>query len=63
MPIIIIFEKPLMERRIPELSRIANVTRIFKKGCRSDRRNYIPLSLTSIICKKLEGFMRDEIMK
>ena len=63
MPIKIIFEKSLMERRISELWRIANVIQIFKKGCRSDRRNYRPVSLTSIICKILEGFMRDGIMK
>ena len=40
----------------------ANVTPIFKKGCRSDRKNYRPVSLTSIICKILESFVRDGIM-
>ena len=42
---------------------MANVTPIFKKGCRSDRKNYRPVSLTSIICKLLEGFIRDGVMK
>ena len=38
------------------------MTPIFEKGCRSDRKNYRPVSLTSIICKILESFVRDGIM-
>ena len=38
------------------------MTPTFNKGCRSDRKNYRPVSLTPIICKILESFVRDGIM-
>ena len=61
-PLKIIFEKSLKEGKLPEWRKRANVTPILKKGCRSDRKNYRPVSLTSIICKILESFVRDGIM-
>ena len=61
-PLKIIFEKSLKDGKIPECWRKANVIPVFKKGCRSDRKNYRPVSLTSIICKILEGFIRDGMM-
>ena len=62
-PLKIIFEKSLKEGKLPEWWKRANVTFIFKKGCRSDRKNFRPVSLTLIICKILESFVRDGIME
>jgi len=41
---------------------LAEVTAIHKKGLKSDRSNYRPVSLTSICCKILESLIRDHIM-
>jgi len=41
----------------------AQVTPLFKKGCKSQCSNYRPVSLTVILCKLLETFVRDAIMK
>jgi len=35
---------------------------IFKKGNRSDPGNYRPVSLTCVLCKMLESFVRDAIV-
>ena len=40
----------------------ANVSPIYKKGARNKAENYRPISLTSIICKLMESFIKDEIM-
>ena len=61
-PLKINFEKSLKEGKLPEWWKRANVTPIFKKGCRSERKNYRPVSLTSIIYKILESFVMDGIM-
>ena len=36
---------------------------LFKKGCRSDVGNYRPVSLTSQVCKVMEGIIGDQLMK
>ena len=61
-PLKIIFEKSIKEGKLPEWWKRANVTPIFKKRCRSDRKNYRMVSLISIICKILDSFVRDGIM-
>ena len=48
---------------IPEDWRKAEVVAIFKKGIRSDPGNYRPVSLTCVLCKILESFVRDAIVK
>ena len=41
----------------------ANVTPLFKKGSRSKTENYYrPVSLTSVLCKLLETFIRDHMV-
>ena len=34
----------------------------FKKGSRTNPANYRPISLTSVVCKMLEGLLRDHLM-
>jgi len=41
----------------------ANICAVHKKGNKSDLSNYRPISLTSIPCKIIEGFIREHIMK
>ena len=48
---------------VPNDWREANITALFKKGCKSARQNYRPVSLTSVICKLMESIIKDEIIK
>ena len=41
---------------------MADVTAIYKKGPKSHRGNYRPVSLTSVCCKILEQLIREEMM-
>ena len=40
----------------------ANVSPIYKKGPRNRAENYRPVSLTSIICKLMEYFVKEAVM-
>ena len=57
-----IFRKSLTEGKIPNLWRLANVSPIFKKGSRVDRKNNRPVSLISILLKLMEGVLRDVLI-
>ena len=48
---------------VPQDWRDANVTPLHKKGPRSDKKNYRPVSLTSQVVKILERLMQDSILK
>jgi len=63
IPLCIIFKKSLTEGVVPSYWRSANVTPLFKKGSRLDPGNYRPVSITSVPCKILECFIKDEIVK
>ena len=62
-PLAIIMSKSLEEGYLPESWKSANVTPIYKKGKKNDCGNYRPVSLTSILCKTLEGLIRTHVMK
>jgi hypothetical protein len=62
LPISILFNKSVESGVVPFDWRNATVTALFKKGTRSDPGNYRPVSLTSILCKVLESFIRDAIV-
>ena len=47
---------------VPAEWKEANVTPLFKKGSRSKTENYRPVSLTSVLCKLLEIFIRDHMV-
>ena len=61
--LVIIFNKSIEEGSVPEDWKEAEVIALYKKGARSERGNYRPVSLTSICCKILESFIHDHIMK
>ncbi len=60
-PIAHIFNASLEAGVLPDEWKIAEVTAIFKKGSKTDPGNYRPVSLTCILCKLMESFIRDAI--
>ena len=50
-------------RAIPVDWKSANVVPILKKGSKSDKNNYRPVSLTSMVGKLLESVIRDQMQK
>ena len=62
IPLSILFNKSLETGKIPTDWKDANVVAIFKKGTKSVPGNYRPVSLTCVICKLLESFIRDVIV-
>ena len=58
-PLTYLFNKSIIDGKLPTDWKSANVSAIFKKGEKSDANNYRPVSLTSIICKVLESIIRD----
>ena len=60
-PIADLFNKSFKEGKLPSDWKQAEITAIFKKGSRSSTNNYRPVSLTCILCKVMESFVRDKI--
>ena len=63
IPLEILFKKSILTGIVPSNWREANVTAIFKKGSRMDPSNYRPVSLTAVLSKVIEGFVKDHIMQ
>ena len=61
-PLHIIFAGSISSGYLPKDWRRANITPIFKKGCRTDPSNYRPVSLTSVVSKALEKLIRQRLM-
>jgi len=61
-PLCLIYKKCLSLGMLPSDWKLAEVTAIYKKGPKSDRGNYRPVSLTSVCCKILEQLIRDHMM-
>ena len=59
-PLAKIFNKSLMECQLPDDWKQATVSAIYKKGSRNKAGNYRPVSLTCILCKVMEGCIRDQ---
>ena len=62
-PLSIIYQRSLLTGEVPEDWRLANVTPIYKKGCREDLVNYRPVSLTSMPGKVMEQIVLREITR
>ena len=61
-PLALLLNKTMDEGCILQDWRMAYVSPIFKKGARNKADNYRPISLTSIVCKLMESFVKDSIM-
>jgi len=61
-PLFLIYNKSISVAAIPSDWKLAEVIAFHKKGAKSERGNYGPVSLTSICCKILESFIRDHTM-
>ena len=57
-----IFTTSLREGKLLGDWRIAHITPIHKKGSKTEAGNYRPVSLTSILCKIMEGVIRDKVV-
>ena len=62
-PLAIIFNKSMVSGPTPEQWAEAIITAIHKKGVRNIVDNYRPISLTSVISKVIESFVRDHIVQ
>ena len=60
-PLTHLFNLSMRTGEIPEDWKSANITPLHKKGKKDDRKNYRPVSLTSICCKLIEKIIRREI--
>ena len=57
-----LYRKCVIERRIPGIWKTANVVALHKKDSKKDPLNYRPVSLTCILCKVYEKFVRKHIL-
>ena len=63
IPLTFIFNKSIKDGTIPSKWKVAEVRPIFKKGNKTNPGNYRPVSLTSVVCKVFESFIRDKLFK
>ena len=61
-PLCLLFRRSLDEGVLPSSWSEANVTPLHKKGDKTCRANYRPISLTSIVCKVMERVLRDHML-
>ena len=62
LPVTILFNATLKSGNLPKDWKMAYITGIFKKGSKHLPENYRPISLTSILCKILEKFVRNSVI-
>ena len=62
-PIVCLMNKSMETGVIPLDWKKAYVSPIYKKGARNRAENYRPFSLTCILCKLMELFIKDVVMK
>ena len=62
-PLTILLNSSLRSGKIPKEWKSATIAAVFKKGSRSIPGNYRPISLTCVLCRIMESFLKDAIMK
>jgi hypothetical protein len=60
-PLAKLFNYSLKSGKLPQDWKNANISPLFKKGSKTDSKNYRPISLTSVVCKILESLIKDNI--
>jgi hypothetical protein len=60
-PSIIIFNQSLALKTVPKEWKNAQISAIFKKGNKSQAKNYRPVSLTLVVCKIMEKLGNDHL--
>ena len=60
-PLFKLFNRSLKEGKVPSAWKLAEVVPIFKKGNKTSANNYRPVSLTCIVCKIFESFVKTEL--
>ena len=61
-PLAILLNFSLRSGNIPKEWKTAVITAVFKKGSRNISGNYRPISLTCVLCRIMESFLKDAIM-
>lgn len=61
-PLSLIYRRSFTEGVLPTDWKSAAVVPIFKKGTRTDRANYRPISLTPVCCKVMESLIKDKLL-
>ena len=61
LPLKLLFDLTMIKGKIPKKWKEAEVRPLFKKGAKSSPGNYRPVSLTSVVCKVFESFIRKAI--
>ena len=61
-PVAMLFNATLKSGELPTDWKKATIAPIYKKGLRNLAENYRPISLTSILCKTMEKFVRDAVV-
>ena len=62
-PLWIIFTTSLRTKKIPTQWKQGNISAIHKKGSKKLCTNYRPVSLTSVVCKRMESIIRKRILQ
>ena len=62
LPITLLFNITMKQGVLPNDWRRAFISPVYKKGSRHLPENYRPISLTAILCKLMENFVRDKVV-
>ena len=62
-PLSTLFNETMRRGELPSDWKKAYISSIYKKGSRNHAVNYRPISLTSILCKVMESFIRDAVLE
>ena len=62
-PLSMIFQQSFETGTLPADWKTANIVPIFKKRDRTDRANYRPVSITSVLCKIMESIIKEKSTK
>ena len=62
LPLSILYTESFKQQKLPQDWKDAMITPLYKKDAKCLPSNYIPISLTSIICKIMESIKKDDLM-